>query len=58
LPRFDLQAISYSEAPYVITGDGQRRYPGAVLDQGWVIKDIAAGRLTLIKDGKELALSF
>jgi Inner membrane component of T3SS, periplasmic domain/Inner membrane component of T3SS, cytoplasmic domain len=58
LPKFDLQAISYSEAPYVITGDGQRRYPGAVLDQGWVIKDIAAGRLTLIKDGKELALSF
>jgi pSer/pThr/pTyr-binding forkhead associated (FHA) protein len=58
LPKFDLQAISYSEAPYVITGDGQRRYPGAILDQGWVIKNIAAGRLTLIKDGKELALSF
>jgi Inner membrane component of T3SS, periplasmic domain/Inner membrane component of T3SS, cytoplasmic domain len=58
LPKFDLQAISYSDAPYVITGDGQRRYPGAILDQGWVIKDIAAGRLTLIKDGKELALSF
>jgi hypothetical protein len=57
-PKFDLQAISYSDAPYVITGDGQRRYPGAILDQGWVIKDIAAGRLTLVKDGKELALSF
>jgi hypothetical protein len=57
-PRFDLQAISYSETPYVITGDGQRRYPGAILDQGWVIKDIHAGRLTLVKDGKELALSF
>jgi Inner membrane component of T3SS, periplasmic domain/Inner membrane component of T3SS, cytoplasmic domain len=57
-PKFDLQAISYSATPYVITADGQRRYPGAVLDKGWIIKDIGAGRLTLIKDGKELALNF
>jgi hypothetical protein len=57
-PRFDLQAISFSDTPYVITADGQRRYPGAILDKGWVIKDIAAGRLTLTKDGTELALSF
>ena len=57
-PKFDLQAISFSETPYVITADGQRRYPGAVLDQGWIIKEIRANRLTLTKDGKELALSF
>jgi Inner membrane component of T3SS, cytoplasmic domain/Inner membrane component of T3SS, periplasmic domain len=57
-PKFDLQAISFSDTPYVITADGQRRYPGAVLDKGWVIKEIAARRLTLTKDGKELALSF
>jgi YscD/CdsD-like Bon-like domain 3/Inner membrane component of T3SS, cytoplasmic domain len=57
-PKFDLQAISFSDTPYVITADGQRRYPGAVLDQGWVIKEIRANRLTLTKDGKELALTF
>jgi len=57
-PKFDLQAISFSDTPYVITADGQRRYPGAVLDKGWVIKEIAARRLTLTKDGKELALTF
>jgi hypothetical protein len=57
-PKFDLQAISFGEPPYVITTDGQRRYPGAVLDKGWIIKEIGARRLTLTKDGKELALSF
>jgi type III secretion protein D len=57
-PKFDLQAISFSDTPYVITADGQRRYPGAVLDKGWVIKEIAARRLTLTKDGKELALTY
>jgi len=57
-PKFDLQAISFSETPYVITADGQRRYPGAVLDKGWVIKEIAERRLTLTKDGKDLALDF
>jgi len=57
-PKFDLQAIAFSESPYVITGDGQRRYPGAVLDKGWVIKEIGERRLTLTKNGKELALSF
>jgi len=57
-PKFDLQAISFSETPYVITADGQRRYPGAVLDKGWVIKEIKERRLTLTKDGKDLALDF
>src|SRR5262249_29701441 len=57
-PKFDLQAISFSETPYVITADGQRRYPGAILDKGWVIKEIAERRLTLTKDGKDLALDF
>lgn len=57
-PKFDLQAISFSETPYVITADGQRRYPGAVLDKGWVIKEIGERRLTLTKDGKDLALDF
>jgi hypothetical protein len=57
-PKFDLQAIAFSESPYVITADGQRRYPGAVLDKGWVIKEISERRLTLTKNGQELALSF
>ena len=57
-PKFDLQAISFGETPYVITADGQRRYPGAVLDKGWVIKEIGQRRLTLSKDGKDLALDF
>jgi len=57
-PKFDLQAISFSETPYVITADGQRRYPGAVLDKGWVIKEIGERRLTLTKDGKDLVLDF
>jgi hypothetical protein len=57
-PKFDLQAISFGETPYVITADAQRRYPGNVIGEGWVIKEIRAGRLTLSKNGREIALSY
>jgi hypothetical protein len=58
LPKLDLQAISFGEAPYVITTDGQRRYTGAILDKGWIIKEIRDGQLILSKDGRDLVLSF
>jgi hypothetical protein len=57
-PKFDLQAISYGDTPYVITADGHRHYRGAALDKGWIIKEISPGRLTLTKDGNDLELQF
>ena len=57
-PKFDLQAISYGDTPYVITADGHRHYRGAALDKGWIIKEISPGRLILTKDGNDLEMQF
>jgi hypothetical protein len=58
MPRFQVQAIWFGATPYVVTADGQRRRPGATLGDGWIIKDIRDGRLTVAKAGEEVALNF
>ena len=57
-PRFQLQAIWFGPSPYVVTADGQRRYPGATLGDGWVLKDVREGRITVAKADQEVALSY
>jgi len=47
----NVQAVWFSERPYVITAEGNRYYKGAFLDNGWTIKDISDGRILLAKDG-------
>lgn len=53
-----LQAIWFGERPYVITEDGLRYFPGAFLDNGWIIQEIAENRVVLAKDGETMALTF
>jgi hypothetical protein len=55
-PVVNVQAVYFGERPYIITADGNRYYKGALLDNGWAIKDIADGRVLLGKDGETLAL--
>jgi hypothetical protein len=58
MPRFQVQAIWFGATPYVVTADGQRRHLGATLGDGWVIKDISDGRLTVAKAGEEVSLNY
>jgi hypothetical protein len=58
MPALQLQAIWYGEHPYILTGDGERYFQGAVLDNGWVIRDIGEDRLLLAKDGETVALTY
>jgi hypothetical protein len=58
MPALQLQAIWYGDHPYVITADGERYLQGAVLDNGWVIRDIGEDRLLLGKDGETVVLNY
>jgi Inner membrane component of T3SS, cytoplasmic domain/Inner membrane component of T3SS, periplasmic domain len=58
MPALQLEAIWYGERPYIVTADGERYFQGAVLDNGWVIRDIGEDRLLLAKDGETVALTY
>jgi Inner membrane component of T3SS, cytoplasmic domain/Inner membrane component of T3SS, periplasmic domain len=58
LPALHLQAISYGEHPYIVTGDGERYYEGAVLDNGWILREIGEDRLLLTKEGEQVAVPY
>jgi hypothetical protein len=58
MPTLGLQAIWYGDHPYIITAQGERYYQGAVLDNGWIIREIAADRLLLAKGGDTVALTY
>jgi hypothetical protein len=57
-PVVSVQAVYFGERPYIITAEGNRYYKGALLDNGWAIKDIADGRILLAKDGETLAVVY
>jgi hypothetical protein len=50
-PNLQLRAVWFGDRPYVITADGQHFNQGAVLDDGWVVQEIAQDHLLLAKDG-------
>jgi hypothetical protein len=58
LPALQLQAIWYGERPYIVTADGEHYFIGAVLDNGWMIREIGEDRLLLGKDGETMALTY
>jgi hypothetical protein len=58
MPTLQLQAIWYGDHPYIITAEGERYYQGAVLDNGWIIREISADRLLLARDGDTVALTY
>lgn len=57
-PVLNVQAVWFGERPYVLTSEGNRYYKGALLDNGWMIKDIVEGRILLAKDGETMALVY
>jgi hypothetical protein len=58
MPTLQLQAIWYGEHPYIVTAGGERYFEGAVLDNGWIIREIGEDRLLLAKGGETVALTY
>jgi hypothetical protein len=58
MPALQLQAIWYGENPYIVTAGGERYFEGAVLDNGWIIREIGEDRLLLGKGGETVALTY
>jgi hypothetical protein len=58
MPTFQLQAVWYGDQPYVIAGDGERYYQGAILDNGWAIKEVNEDRLLLSKGNETLVVTY
>jgi hypothetical protein len=58
MPTLQIQAIWYGERPYIVTADGEHYFVGAVLDNGWIIREIGEDRLLLGKDGETVALTY
>ncbi|QEM82566.1 FHA domain-containing protein [Halomonas binhaiensis] len=56
-PDFRFQAVWLGDNPYVIGDNGERLYPGAALQQGWVLAEIANDRLTLRRGEDEMFLT-
>lgn len=57
-PQLSVQAAWIGERPYVIDGSGQKLFIGAVLADGWAIEGIEAGRVTLKRQGRSMAVRF
>jgi hypothetical protein len=58
MPALQLQAIWYGERPYIVTADGEHYFKGAVLNNGWVVRDIGQDRVLLAKDAETVALNY
>lgn len=58
MPTLQLQAIWYGDRPYIITAHGERYYQGAVLDNGWIIRQIGEHHLVLAKADETVALNY
>lgn len=56
-PRVHFQAVWLGPQPYVINDRGRRLYPGAALDDGWVLQRIESDRVVLVRDSKEFELT-
>lgn len=56
-PRFIFQAVFFGQTPYVIDARGERRYPGASLQDGWLLKSIENGQILVVRDGQEFKLT-
>jgi Inner membrane component of T3SS, cytoplasmic domain/Inner membrane component of T3SS, periplasmic domain len=58
MPALQLQAVWYGERPYVLAADGEHYFKGAVLDNGWIIRDISEERVLLAKEGETVTLTY
>jgi hypothetical protein len=58
MPTLQLRAIWYGDRPYIIAAHGERYYQGAVLDNGWVVRQIGEHHLVLAKAGDTVVLNY
>jgi hypothetical protein len=58
MPTLQLQAVWYGDRPYIIAAHGERYYQGAVLDDGWIVRQIGADHLLLAKAGETVVLNY
>lgn len=56
-PQIRLQAVWLGADPYIVNGRGERRYPGDALENGWTLRSIADDRVTVSRDGQDLAIA-
>jgi len=56
-PSFTFQAVWFGKNPYVIDARGERRYPGAALQDGWMLKAIEPGAIRVVRGGEEFKLT-
>ncbi|PRD41748.1 hypothetical protein C5748_20015 [Phyllobacterium phragmitis] len=56
-PRFVFQAVFFGRNPYVVDARGERRYPGAALQDGWMLKAIENGQILVVRGGQEFKLT-
>lgn len=49
IPRVRFQAVWAGPNPYVIDGSGKRLYPGAALEDRWVLERIEANQIVLVR---------
>jgi hypothetical protein len=58
MPTLQLRAIWYGDRPYIISAHGERYYQGAVLDNGWIVRQIGEDHLLLAKAGETVVLKY
>ncbi|WP_459705247.1 SctD/MshK family protein [Stutzerimonas marianensis] len=56
-PRVRLQAVWFGANPYVIDAAGEHLYPGAALEDGWILQAIEADRLVLARGEERFAFT-
>lgn len=56
-PKFSFQAIWFGPNPYIVDARGNRKYPGAALGGGWVLKSIETGEITVSRNAQEFKLT-
>ncbi|WP_198539735.1 FHA domain-containing protein [Rhizobium sp. LCM 4573] len=56
-PKFIFQAVFFGDNPYVVDARGERRYPGAALQDGWMLKSIEDGQILVVRGGQEFKLT-
>lgn len=57
-PPLTLQAVWYGANAYVIAADGAHYYEGTALQSGWVVREIGANRVVLVRNGESVALDY
>ena len=57
-PNLHFKAVWFGDQPYVVDGNGERRYPGASLGDGWVLDNLHDHRITVRRSGRKFSFTF